>query len=88
MGQEAPRLTLETPFKALMAYENWFNDRDPFVRYKPTHLLVLNRFGDAELAWIKRRFPETARGLRLIRKFRVWDTTLTLYGVPESPPPN
>jgi hypothetical protein len=86
MGQEAPRLTLETPFKALMAYENWFNDEDPFVRYKPTHLLVLNRFGGAELGWIKRKFPETARALREIRKFPVWDTTVTLYSVPESPP--
>ena len=87
MGQEAPRLTLETPFKALMAYENWFNDRDPFVRYKPTHLLVLNRFGEAEFGWIKRRFPETARTLREVRKFPVWDTTVTLYSVPELPPP-
>jgi 4-amino-4-deoxy-L-arabinose transferase-like glycosyltransferase len=86
MGQEAPRLTLETPFKALMAYENWFNDDDPFVRYKPTHLLVLNRFGGAELGWIKRKFPETVRALREIRRFPVWDTTVTLYSVPESPP--
>ena len=86
MGQEAPRLTMETPFKALMAYENWFNDKDPFVRYRPTHLLVLNRFGEAELGWIKRRFPETARALREVRKFPVWDTTVTLYQVPESPP--
>lgn len=87
MGQEAPRLTLETPFKALMAYDNWFNDQDPFERYKPTHLLVLDRFGDAELRWIKRRFPETAAGFREIRKFRVWDTTVTLFSVPEAAPP-
>ena len=86
MGQEAPRLTLETPFKALMAYENWFNDQDPFVRYKPTHLLVLNRFGDTELRWIKRKFPETASGFREVRKFRVWDTTVTLFQVAETPP--
>jgi hypothetical protein len=86
MGQEAPRLTLETPFQALMAYENWFNDRDPFVRYKPTHLLVLNRFGDTELRWIKRKFPETASGFREVRKFRVWDTTVTLFQVAETPP--
>lgn len=86
MGQEAPRLTLETPFKALMAYENWFNDQDPFVRYRPTHLLVLNRFGDAELRWIKRRFPETAAGFQESRRFRVWDTTVTLFKVPETPP--
>lgn len=85
MGQEAPRLTLETPLKALMAYENWFNDRDTFVRYNPTHLLVLNRFGGAELAWIKKRYPETVRGLREIHRFPVWDTTVTLYRVPESP---
>ena len=86
MGQEAPRLTLETPFKALMAYENWFNDEDPFARHKPTHLLVLNRFGGAELGWIKRRFPETVSTLREIRRFPVWDTTVTLYSVPELPP--
>lgn len=88
MGQEAPRLTLETPFKALMAYENWFNDEDPFVRYRPTHLLVLNRFADAELRWIQRKFPETARGFREVRKFRVWDTTVTLYSVPQYAAPD
>jgi 4-amino-4-deoxy-L-arabinose transferase-like glycosyltransferase len=87
MGQEAPRLTLETPFRALMAYENWFNDQDPFARYKPTHLLVLNRFGDAELRWIKRKYPVTASGLQEIRKFSVWDTTVTLFTVPETPSP-
>jgi hypothetical protein len=86
MGQEAPRLTLETPFKALMAYENWFNDEDPFVRYGPTHLLVLNRFGGAELAWIKKKFPETVRGLVKVQDFPVWDTTVTLYQVPGTPP--
>ena len=86
MGQEAPRLTLETPFKALMAYDNWFNDEDTFVRFRPTHLLVLNRFGGAELGWIKRKFPETVRNLVKVRDFPVWDTTVTLYRVPESPP--
>jgi hypothetical protein len=87
MGQEAPRLTLETPFQALMAYENWFNDEDPFVRFRPTHLLVLNRFGGVELGWIKRRFPEIARNLGEIRKFPVWDTTVSLYSIPELPLP-
>jgi 4-amino-4-deoxy-L-arabinose transferase-like glycosyltransferase len=83
MGQEAPRLTLGTPFKALLAYENWFNDRDTFRRFKPTHLIVLDRFGGAEEGWIRRRFPETAARFELVRKFRVWDTTMTLYRVPE-----
>ncbi len=50
MGQEAPRLTLGTPFKALLAYENWFNDRDTFRRFKPTHLVVLDRFGGRKRA--------------------------------------
>jgi 4-amino-4-deoxy-L-arabinose transferase-like glycosyltransferase len=86
MGQEAPRLTLGTSFPSLLAYENWFNDRDPFTRYKPTHLLVLNRFGDAEIGWISRRFPEISGNLREIRRFRVWDTTMTLYRVPEQAP--
>ncbi|MHB8094776.1 MAG: glycosyltransferase family 39 protein [Candidatus Aminicenantales bacterium] len=79
MGQEAPRLTLGTSFPSLLAYENWFNDKDPFTRYKPTHLLVLNRFGDAEIGWIRRRFPEAAGKLQEIRRFRVWDTTMTLF---------
>ncbi len=83
MGQEAPRLTLGTPFKALLAYENWFNDRDPFERFKPTHLVVLDRFGGAEEGWIRRRFPEKAALFELVRKFKVWDTTMTLYRVPE-----
>lgn len=87
MGQEAPRLTLETGFKALMAYENWFNDRDPFRLHRPTHLLVLNKFNDAELGWIRRRFPEQAGNFVLQKKFPVWDTTLSLYRVvyPEAP---
>jgi 4-amino-4-deoxy-L-arabinose transferase-like glycosyltransferase len=83
MGQEAPRLTLGTPFKAILAYENWFNDRDPFTRFKPTHLVVLDRFGGAEEGWIRKRFPATAARLELVRKFKVWDTTMTLYRVPE-----
>lgn len=86
MGQEAPRLTLETPFQALLAYENWFNDEETFARYKPTHLLVLNRFGGAELGWIRRKFPETVRSLVKVRDFPVWDTTVTLYRLPESLP--
>ena len=83
MGQEAPRLTLGTPFRSLLAYENWFNDRDPFTRFKPTHLIVLDRFGDAEAGWIRRRFPEKAARLEPVRKFKVWDTTMTLYRVPD-----
>jgi len=85
IGQEAPRLALETRFKAFMAYENWFNDQDPFSCYRPTHLLVLDRFGGAELNWIRRKFPETARSLQELHKFPIWDTTVTLYIVPESP---
>jgi 4-amino-4-deoxy-L-arabinose transferase-like glycosyltransferase len=83
MGQEAPRLTLGTRFKAILSYENWFNDRDPFTRYVPSHLLVLDRFGDAEMGWIRRKFPDVAASLELVRKFRVWDTTMSLYRVPE-----
>ena len=64
MGQEAPRLTLGTPFKALLAYENWFNDRDTFNRFKPTHLVVLDRFGGAEEGWIRRRLPGNGGPLR------------------------
>ncbi len=81
MGQEAPRLTLGTRFRAILAYENWFNDRDPFRRYAPGYLLVLDRFGDAEMGWIRRRFPEIAAGFRKIRSFPVWDTTMSLYRI-------
>jgi 4-amino-4-deoxy-L-arabinose transferase-like glycosyltransferase len=83
MGQEAPRLTLGTPYKALLAYENWFNDKDLFVRFKPSHLIVLNKFGGAEFGWIKRRYPEVAGRLEPVREFKVWDTTMTLYRVLE-----
>ena len=83
MGQEAPRLTLGTNFKAVLSYENWFNDRDPFTRYAPTHLLVLDRFGDAEIGWIRRKFPDVTASLQLVRKFRIWDTTISLYRVRE-----
>jgi len=82
MGQEAPRLTLGTRFQAILAYENWFNDRDPFTRYAPDYLLVLDRFGDAEMGWIRRKFPNIAASLRRVRAFRVWDTTISLYRVP------
>jgi 4-amino-4-deoxy-L-arabinose transferase-like glycosyltransferase len=83
MGQEAPRLTLGTRFQAILAYENWFNDRDPFTRYAPDFLLVLDRFGDAEMGWIRRKFPYVAASLRRVRAFRVWDTTVSLYRVPK-----
>ena len=87
MGQEAPRLTLGTPLRSLLAYEGWFNDRDPFTRFGPTHVIVLDRFGGAELGWIRRRFPETAARLEVARRFTVWDTTMTLYRVPSGVPP-
>jgi 4-amino-4-deoxy-L-arabinose transferase-like glycosyltransferase len=83
MGQEAPRLTLGTGCRALLAYENWFNDRDPFTRYAPDYVLVLDRFNAAELGWIGRRFPEIAASLKLVRAFAVWDTTMSLYRVPK-----
>jgi 4-amino-4-deoxy-L-arabinose transferase-like glycosyltransferase len=83
MGQEALRLTLGTPVKALMTYENWFNDEDLFVRYQPTHLIVLDKFGDMEMGWIKRKYPEIAPRLDLVRKFPVWNTTMSLYRVQE-----
>jgi hypothetical protein len=83
MGQEAPRLTLGTRFKAVLSYENWFNDQDPFKRYAPNYLLVLDRFGDAEMGWIRRKFPDVAASLRFVRAFRIWDTTVSLYRVPE-----
>jgi 4-amino-4-deoxy-L-arabinose transferase-like glycosyltransferase len=82
MGQEAPRLTLGTSFKAILSYENWFNDRDPFTRYAPNYILVLDRFGDAEMGWIRRKFPDVATSLRRVRAFRIWDTTVSLYRVP------
>ncbi len=81
MGQEAPRLTLDTRMQAILAYENWFNDRDSLSRYAPDYLLVLDRFGDAEMGWIRRRFPDVAASLRLVRAFPVWDTTISLYRV-------
>lgn len=81
LGQEAPRLTLGTRFKAVLAYENWFNDRDPFTRYDPDYILVLDRFNGAELGWIRRRFPAVVATLRLVRVMPVWDTTVSLYRV-------
>ncbi len=83
MGQEAPRLTLGTRFRSILAYENWFNDRDPFTRYAPDYVLVLDRFGDAEMGWIRRRFPKIAATFRRVHVFKVWDTTLSLYRVPK-----
>jgi len=81
LGQEAPRLALETPFHTLMAYEGWFNDEDSFSRYRPTHVIVLDKFQRAEFAWLERRFPAETRRLRLVRRFWVWDSTLSLYRV-------
>ena len=82
MGQEAPRLTLGTRCKAILSYENWFNDGDPFARYAPNYVLVLDRFGAAEIGWIRRKFPDIVSSLRLVRTFPIWDTTMSLYRVP------
>lgn len=87
MGQEAPRLTLGTPLRSLLAYEGWFNDRDTFTRFGPTHVIVLDRFGGAELNWIRRRFPETAARFEMVKRFAIWDTTMTLYRIPGGAPP-
>lgn len=79
MGQEAPRLALETRFKAFLAYDNWFNYRDPFKRLGPTHLLILDKFIYTERDWIRRRFPRVIDSLHLVRRFKVWDSTISLY---------
>ena len=87
MGNEAPRLALETQFRFFVSFPGWFNDKDPFNQYRPTHLLVLDKFWGGELAWIQRRFPDIAANLRLHRRFPVWDTTVSLYKVnyPDKP---
>jgi len=79
LGQEAPRLALGTRLQAIMAYENWFNDRDPFSRFAPDYILVLDRFGDAEMSWMRRKFPDAVARFRRVRRFPVWDTTVSLY---------
>jgi len=81
MGNEAPRLALETNFRFFVAFEGWFNDEDPFRLFRPTHLLVLDKFWGGELAWIQRRFPDVASRLKLHRRFPIWDTTVSLYRV-------
>jgi hypothetical protein len=81
MGNEAPRLGLETGFKLFPAFEGWFNDEDPFRSQRPTHLLTLDKYWGGEIAWIRRRFPEIAARLNLIRRFPLWDTTVSLYRV-------
>ncbi len=81
MGNEAPRLALETDFRLFPAFEGWFNDRDPFREQRPTHLLTLDKYWGGEIRWIKRRFPEVAARLKLLRQFPLWDTTVSLYKV-------
>lgn len=81
MGNEAPRLALETKFKFFVAFEGWFNDEDPFHIYRPTHLLVLDKFWGGELVWIQKRFPEITANLILHRRFPIWDSTVSLYKV-------
>ncbi|MDH4272634.1 MAG: glycosyltransferase family 39 protein [Candidatus Aminicenantes bacterium] len=81
MGNEAPRLALETGFRLFPAFEGWFNDRDPFHEQRPSHLLTLDKYWGGEIKWIKRRFPEIAGRLKLLRQFPLWDTTVSLYKV-------
>jgi 4-amino-4-deoxy-L-arabinose transferase-like glycosyltransferase len=81
MGNEAPRLALETRLKLFPAFEGWFNDRDPFREQRPTHLLTLDKYWGGEIRWIRRRFPDIVARLKLVRKFPLWDTTVSLYKV-------
>ncbi|MEW5902396.1 MAG: glycosyltransferase family 39 protein, partial [Acidobacteriota bacterium] len=81
MGNEAPRLALETPFRFFPAFKGWFNDEDPFRRQRPTHLLVLDKYWGGELVWIRHRFREIVSRLELIHKYKIWDSTVTLYKV-------
>lgn len=81
MGNEAPRLALETDFRLFPAFEGWFNDRDPFREQRPTHLLTLDKYWGGEIRWIRRRFPDVASRLKLLRRFPLWDTTVSLYKV-------
>jgi len=81
MGNEAPRLALETEFRLFPAFEGWFNDEDPFRKQRPTHLLTLDKYWGGELVWIRKLFPEIAANLRLIHRYPLWDTTISLYQV-------
>jgi len=81
MGNEAPRLALETRLKLFPAFEGWFNDKDPFRELRPTHLLTLDKYWGGEIRWIKRYFPDIVARLKLVRKFPLWDTTVSLYKV-------
>jgi 4-amino-4-deoxy-L-arabinose transferase-like glycosyltransferase len=81
MGNEAPRLALETGLRLFPAFEGWFNDRDPFHEQRPSHLLTLDKYWGGEIRWIKRRFPEITARLKLLRQFPLWDTTVSLYRV-------
>jgi 4-amino-4-deoxy-L-arabinose transferase-like glycosyltransferase len=85
MGNEAPRLALETGFRVFPAFEGWFNDRDPFRELRPTHLLTLDKYWGGEIRWIRRRFPDIAARLKRVRKFTLWDTTVSLYRVDYPP---
>jgi 4-amino-4-deoxy-L-arabinose transferase-like glycosyltransferase len=81
MGQEAIRLAFGTRFKTILAYDKWFNDKDPFHRFAPTHLLFLDKFHNAERDWIRWRYPHIIASMHFIRRFNVWDTTVSLYRV-------
>jgi 4-amino-4-deoxy-L-arabinose transferase-like glycosyltransferase len=81
MGNEAPRLALETRFRFFPAFQGWFNDEDPFRRLRPTHLLVLDKYWGGELVWIRHGFQEIASRLELIHKYPLWDSTVTLYKI-------
>lgn len=81
MGNEAPRLALETDFRLFPSFEGWFNDHDPFGEQRPTHLLTLDKYWGGEIRWIKRRFPDVVSRLKLLRQFPLWDTTVSLYKV-------
>ncbi len=81
MGNEAPRLALETGFRLFPAFEGWFNDQDPFREQRPTHLLTLDKYWGGEIRWIQRRFPYVANQLKRLRQFPLWDSTVSLYKV-------
>jgi len=80
LGQESTRLALETPFQTVLSYEHWFNDQNPFQTYRPTHLLVFDKWG-TEYDWITRRFPSWEKRFHRLRQFRIWDSTVTLYQI-------
>lgn len=77
MGQNAVRLTFDSPHRGIQAAKTWWNDENPF-QHNITHVVTIPRW-TYELSWIKKDYPNIFKTLKLLQEFPYWTKKIQIY---------